>query len=75
MSVPQGNPGDISNWPILAIGYGTDADKLVALLPSGIEPGVDANVHLSIYNVPVPDLSEYGIFMTVDANDRGTPGV
>jgi acetoacetate decarboxylase len=74
MSTPQGNPGDISNWPILKIDYHTNADKLAALLPPGIEPGEDANVHLSIYNVPVPDVPEYGIFMTVDANYRGTQG-
>lgn len=74
MSNPQGNPGDISNWPILKIDYRTDRDKLAALLPPGIEPGPTSTVHLSIYNVPVPDVPEYGIFMTVDANYRGIAG-
>ena len=72
---PQGNPGDIANWPILKIDYRTDADKVAALLPPGIEPGAEPNVHLSIYNVPVPDEPEYGIFITVDADYRGTKGV
>jgi acetoacetate decarboxylase len=71
---PRGNPGDISNWPILKIDYRTDADKVAALLPPGIEPGAEPNVHLSIYNVPVPNVPEYGIFMTVDADYRGQQG-
>ena len=74
MSAPQGNPGDVSNWPILKIDYRTDADKIAALLPPGIDAGAEPNVHLSIYNVPVPDVPEYGIFMTVDADYRGTAG-
>ena len=48
MSTPQGNPGDISNWPILKIDYRTDRDKLAALLPPGIEPSDESGVHLSI---------------------------
>ena len=72
---PQGNPGDITNWPILKIDYRTDADKVAALLPPGIEPGAEPNVHLSIYNVAVPDVPEYGIFMTVDADYRDVQGV
>jgi acetoacetate decarboxylase len=71
---PQINPGDISNWPILKIDYRTDADKVAALLPPGIEPGAEPIVHLSIYQVAVPDVPEYGIFMTVDADYRGTQG-
>ena len=74
MANPQGNPGDILNWPILKIDYRTDADKLAALLPPGIEPAAEPNVHLSIYNFPVPDVPEYGIFMTVDADYRGITG-
>jgi acetoacetate decarboxylase len=74
MPAPQGNPGDILNWPILKIDYRSDADKIAALLPPGIEPGSEPNVHLSIYNFPVPDVPEYGIFMTVDADYRGVAG-
>ncbi len=72
---PQIAPGDILNWPILKIDYRTDPDRIAALLPPGIDPGAEPNVHLSIYNVPVPDEPEYGIFMTVDADYRGVPGV
>ncbi len=58
---PQGNPGDIVNWPMLKIVYRTDPDKIAALLPPGIEPGPNPNVNLTIYNFPVPDEPEYGI--------------
>ncbi len=71
---PQISPGEISNWPILKIDYRTDADKVAALLPPGIDPGAEPNVHLSIYQVAVPDVPEYGIFITVDADYRGTHG-
>jgi len=72
---PKINPGDIAGWPILKITYRTDAEKIAALLPPGIDPGKEPNVHLNIYNVPVPNEPEYGIFMTVDADYRGTPGM
>ena len=38
---PQGNPGDIVNWPMLKIVYRTDPDKIAALLPPGISPGAN----------------------------------
>ena len=34
---PQNNPGEITQWPMLKIAYRTDADKIAALLPPGIE--------------------------------------
>ena len=71
---PQGNPGDIINWPMLKLVYRTDADKIAALLPPGIEPGAEPNVRLTIYNFPVPDEPEYGIVTSVDADFNGTPG-
>ena len=37
-------------------------------------PGAEPYVHLNIYNVPVPDVPEYGILITVDANYRGVAG-
>ncbi|MBW2725428.1 MAG: 2-oxo acid dehydrogenase subunit E2, partial [Deltaproteobacteria bacterium] len=58
MSAPQINPGEISNWPLLKIRYRTDAEKIAALLPPGIDPGDEPNVSLNIYNVPVPDEPE-----------------
>lgn len=74
MAAPQINPGDIINWPILKITYRTDADKIAALLPPGIDPSDSANVHLNVYNVPVPDVPEHGVLITVDADYRGTKG-
>ena len=72
---PKINPGDIAGWPILKLTYRTAAEKIAALLPPGIDPGREPHVHLTIYNVPVPNEPEYGIFMTVDADYRGTPGM
>ncbi len=72
--IPQGNPGDILNWPMLKIIYRTDADKIADLLPPGIEPGAEANVNLTIYNFPVPNIPEYGIVSSVDANYNGIAG-
>ena len=71
---PKTNPGEIIGWPILKIDYPTDADKIAALLPPGIDPGAEPNVHLSIYRFPVPDVPENGIVVTVDADYRGTSG-
>jgi acetoacetate decarboxylase len=72
---PQMNAGDISFWPILKIDYPTDAAKIAALLPPGIDASDSANVHLSIYCVPVPDEPEYGCVVSVDADYRGQKGV
>lgn len=74
MSSPQGNTGDIVNWPMLKVVYRTDKDKIAALLPPGIEPGAKPNVNVTIYNFPVPNEPEYGIVMTVDADYNGTAG-
>ena len=70
----QGNTGDILNWPMLKIVYRTDPDKIAALLPPGIEPGADPHVNLTIYNFPVPNVPEYGVVTTVDADFNGTAG-
>lgn len=75
MSDPiQGNTGDILNWPMLKITYRTDPANIAALLPPGIEPGANPHVNLTIYNFPVPNIPEYGIVTTVDANYDGTEG-
>ena len=68
MSGPQINAGEIADWPILKVDYLTDPDKVAALLPPGIEPGAEPHVNLSIYQVAVPNVPEYGVFMTVDAD-------
>lgn len=75
MAGPQIDGAAITNWPILKIDYRTDKSRIATLLPPGIEVGREPNVHLSIYQVAVPDVPEYGIFITVDADYRGTQGV
>lgn len=71
---PQIAAADIRNWPMLKIVYRTDADRIAALLPPGIEPGKEPNVNLTIYNFPVPDVPEYGIVTSVDARYDDTDG-
>jgi len=71
---PQGNPGDILNWPMLKIKYSTDKDNIAALLPPGIEPGDESTVTLTVYNFPVLNEPEYGIVTSVDANFNGIKG-
>lgn len=73
-AIPQGNPGDILNWPMLKIDYRTDADKIAALLPPGIEPGDEPIVHVTIYNFPVNMEPEYGLVINVDAKYNGVAG-
>ena len=75
MPGPQINPADIINWPILKIVYRTDKDKVAALLPPGIDPGDEPNVHLNVYCVPVPDEPEYGVLYGVDADYKGQAGM
>ncbi|MEZ4292657.1 MAG: acetoacetate decarboxylase family protein [Myxococcota bacterium] len=75
MAGPQIAAGEIADWPILKIDYLTHEDRVAALLPPGLEPGAEPHVNLSIYQVAVPDVPEYGIFMTVDASYRGTKGL
>lgn len=69
------NPGDIMGWPILKIDYPTAPESIEALLPPGIDPSNESNVHLSIYCYPVPDEPEFGIVISVDADYRGTKGM
>jgi len=73
-TAPTGNTGDIVNWPMLKIVYRTDPDKIAELLPPGITVGADPHVNLTVYNVPVPDVPEYGILTTVNAEYDGTQG-
>ena len=73
-AAPRIRPADIAGWPILKIDYRTDPQRIAALLPPGIDPGRSPHVHLSIYNVPVPDEPEYGIVVSVDADHKGQPG-
>jgi acetoacetate decarboxylase len=65
---------DLNNCPMLRIVYRTDPDKIAALLPPGLEPGAEPNVHLNIYNVPILGEPEYGCVTKVDANYKGMQG-
>ena len=71
---PQGNTGDIINWPMLKIHYRTDPEAIAALLPPGITVGSEPNVNLTVYNFPVPDVPEYGVVTTVNADFDGIQG-
>ncbi len=73
-STLHNDPGSILSWPVLQIVYPTDADKIAALLPPGIDPSDSANVYLGFYQVSVPDVPEYGVMISVDADYKGTKG-
>ena len=72
---PQSNPGDINNWPVLQIVYRTDPDKIATLLPPGIDPGDEPNVHLRVYRSVVAGRPEFGLWTAVEADYQGTKGV
>ena len=71
---PSIPPGEIANWPLLKIVYRTDPDKIADLLPPGITPSREPNVHVNIYNVPVKGEPEYGVATKVDAVYDGMEG-
>lgn len=71
---PKINPGDIILWPMLKLDYDTRPESIAALLPPGIQPSEKSQVHLTVYNFPVPDVPEHGILVTVDADYRGERG-
>ena len=74
MDAPQINPGEIASWPLLKLVYRTDPAKIAELLPPGIDPGAEPNVHVNIYNVPVKGEPEYGVSTKIVADYEGTPG-
>ena len=71
---PQSSPGEIINWPMLKLCYRTDADKIAALLPPGIEPGKEPHVYVTLYNFPVHNEPEYGVVVNVAADYDGQEG-
>lgn len=71
---PQGNPGDIMNWPMLKIEYRTDSEAIAKLLPPGFTVGKDPKVYLTVYNYPVMDVPEYGCTIMVAADYDGMEG-
>ena len=74
VQAPMGAPGDIVNWPMLKVHYRTDPEAIAALLPPGITVGKEPNVNLTVYNFPVPDVPEYGVVTTVNADFDGVEG-
>ncbi len=71
---PKINPGDIILWPMLKLDYDTNPKNIRALLPPGIETSDTAQVHLTTYCFPVPDVPEYGVLINVDADYQGEKG-
>jgi hypothetical protein len=71
---PQGNPGEIINWPMLKIRYLTDPEAVARLLPPGISPGKEPGVTITIYNFPVLNEPEYGYVVNIDADYDGIEG-
>lgn len=72
--LPQGNPGDALNWPMLKIKYLTDPENIAKLLPPGIEPGSKPEVTLTAYNFPVNGHPEFGLVTAVAAKHDGKEG-
>ena len=62
-TAPQGNPGDILNWPMLKVNYRTDAECIAKLLPPGLSVGDEPIVRLTFYNFPVQGLGKIKIFI------------
>ena len=73
-NAPQGNPGDILNWPMLKIVYRTDEAAVAAVLPPGLTATDEPLVMLTIYNFPVQNEPELGAVMTVRAAYDGIEG-
>ena len=73
-ATPMTKPGEIDGWPLLQLVYRTDADRIVDLLPPGLEPGREPTVHVNIYNVPVKGEPEYGVSTKVPATYQGIDG-
>ncbi len=72
--LPQGNPGDALNWPMLKIKYLTDPDNIARLLPPGIEPASRPEVILTTYNFPVNGHPEFGLVTAILGKRDGKEG-
>jgi len=73
-TAPQGNPGDIVNWPMLKIHYRTDAEAIAALLPPGMTVGKEPNVNLTVFGFPVLYELKFCVVTTVDADFNDIEG-
>lgn len=67
-------PGEIAGRPKLVLKYRTDADKLAALLPPGLDPTGEPIVQIGIYCVPVHGEPEYGVSTKIPASFDGVDG-
>jgi acetoacetate decarboxylase len=74
LASPLTKPGEIDGWPLLQLVYRTDPDRIVDLLPPGLEPGGEPTVHINVYNVPVKGEPEYGVSTKVPAVYQGIEG-
>ena len=68
-------PGETSGWPKLKVSYRTDAEKIAALLPPGLEPSGDPIVQINVYCVPIPGEPEYGVSTKIGASFDGMDGL
>ena len=73
-ATPTARPAEIAAHPKLNIVYRTDPNRIVPLLPPGIEPTGSPNVYLGIYCVPVRNEPEYGVSTKVNATWNGIEG-
>jgi len=73
-NIPQSNPGEIYNWPMLRMIYKTNKDNIAPLLPPGLEVGIEPNVTITIYNFPVNNEPEYGVVVNASASYKGIEG-
>ena len=73
-NVPQTNPGEILNWPMLKIQYQTTPEAIAKLLPPGIDASESPTVYLTIYNFPILNEPEHGVVVSVAANCDGIEG-
>ena len=73
-SDPMSRPGEIAGWPKLVLRYRSDAAKVAALLPPGLDLQTEPIVQIGIYCVPVNDEPEYGVSTKIPARYSGMDG-
>jgi acetoacetate decarboxylase len=67
-------PGEISGMPKLELRYPTTPQSIEALLPPGLTPTGEPQVHINIYCVPVQGEPEYGVSTKIPATFHGIDG-
>jgi len=71
---PMIPPAEIAGWPLLKLVYRTDPECIAELLPPGITPGREPQVHINVYCVPVNGKPEFGVSTKVPADYDGREG-